>query len=142
MLLYGGPFVVEPPSLPSASSVPPRPWLQSALGDKCPNVELHRAARTTASNLSLQPDRHPLAANEVRSLVVTQLAKNMDKNCGCLDKYGCIGRCDVLFKIIATWYAYTFVATHLLPRACRRCIASCSRTRLTCTPLCTTSRGG
>ncbi|OAA63568.1 metalloprotease m41 [Niveomyces insectorum RCEF 264] len=102
------PFVVEPPTLPYCTQACLQGLLHGGLplDKQCPNVKLHGGA----GSFAVEADSHVLTAREVRALVVAQLAKNMDKDCECLDKYGCFGRFGVLFKITVTGYGYTLVA--------------------------------
>lgn len=86
---------------------------QEALDDKCPNVDVHRAAANYRGAL-----RHPLTADELCALVIKQLAMSPDLDCKCLDRYGLFGRHGVLFKIMLTGYGYRFVAKGV--RACDR----------------------
>ncbi|KIH87059.1 metalloprotease m41 [Sporothrix brasiliensis 5110] len=102
-------FIVEPPTLPYCTQACLHGLVCGLpLDNKCPNATLHAAAGPCSS--SVGATRHALTARDVRACVVAQLAKNMDKDCECLDKYGCFGRYGVLFKITVTGYGYTFVA--------------------------------
>ncbi|KAL1904686.1 hypothetical protein Sste5344_009634 [Sporothrix stenoceras] len=78
---------------------------QEALDDKCPNVDVHRAAAELRGAF-----RHPLTADELSGLVIKQLAVDPDLDCQCLCATGVFGRHGVLFKITLTGYGYTFVA--------------------------------
>ncbi|EFX00525.1 metalloprotease m41 [Grosmannia clavigera kw1407] len=101
-------FVVEPPTLPYCTQACLRGLCNGApLDDRCPNVALHRAAWLSSPKRRC---RHLLTASDLRSRVVAQLADNMDKDCECLDRWGCFGRYGVLFKIVVTGYGYTLVA--------------------------------
>ncbi|CAK7227419.1 hypothetical protein SCUCBS95973_006536 [Sporothrix curviconia] len=104
-------FIVEPPTLPYCT--------QACLGGlcnggpldgNCPNVAHHRAAAGLSQSSSTRQDQHPLTAADVCALVTAQLADNMDKDCECLDLWGCYGRHGVLFKITVTGFGYTLVA--------------------------------
>ncbi|EFX01761.1 FAD dependent oxidoreductase superfamily [Grosmannia clavigera kw1407] len=109
-----GSFVEEPPRLPYCTQACLRGLTHGLpLDSSCPNVALHRKAHRHGSKAmrrrSLSMDGHPLTAASLASLVVAQIAANVDKDCECLDKRGMYGRFGVLFKIAATGYGYTFV---------------------------------
>ncbi|OAA64206.1 metalloprotease m41 [Niveomyces insectorum RCEF 264] len=109
-------FIVEPPTLPYCTQACLYGLCAGLpLDDRCPNVTAHRFGRTnnTEQKVAEGPrllDGHPLTPAEVRAHVVAQLAQNMDKDCECLDKWGCFGRYGVLFKLTVTGYGYTMVA--------------------------------
>ncbi|CAK7242672.1 MAG: hypothetical protein STHCBS139747_004169 [Sporothrix thermara] len=123
-------FIVEPPTLPHCTQACLRGLARGLpLDPKCPNVKIHMMGETS----DRPRGSHALTASEVCERVVAQLAKNMDKDCECLDKYGCFGRRGVLFKITVTGYGYTLVAKgvqyrhrHVLEHeaALYRCLAS------------------
>ncbi|CAK7216175.1 Gly-Xaa carboxypeptidase [Sporothrix curviconia] len=84
---------------------------------KCPNVALHRSARILADsnadaasgNVDADNDHHPLTPKALRQRLRQQLAKDMDRDCECLDKLGCFGSTGVLFRLTITGYGYTLV---------------------------------
>ncbi|KAI0859233.1 hypothetical protein F4860DRAFT_526434 [Xylaria cubensis] len=75
------------------------------LDKQCPNVSLHRAAKSS--------DRHPIYLDKFTRLVEEQLCKNQYRDCGPLDPYGLMGKIGAigaLFKVELERYGYTFVA--------------------------------
>ncbi|KAK3345915.1 hypothetical protein B0T25DRAFT_550624 [Lasiosphaeria hispida] len=72
------------------------------LDPKCPNTCLHFRRRSK--------QHHPISGAQLCSLFQSQLAKDLDIGCECLDRYGMFGRVGVLFKITVPEYGYTLVA--------------------------------
>ncbi|OAA54953.1 metalloprotease m41 [Niveomyces insectorum RCEF 264] len=104
-------FIVEPPTLPYCTQSCLSGLCHGApLDRKCPNVAYHRAAAALSPSSSARPGHHPLTAADVCARIVAQLDENMDKDCECLDRWGCYGRYGVLFKITVTGFGYTLVA--------------------------------
>ncbi|KIH93304.1 metalloprotease m41 [Sporothrix brasiliensis 5110] len=104
-------FIVELPTLPYCTQACLVGLCNGAPLDRnCPNVAHHREAVVSSPSNSTRQDHHPLTAANVCSRIVAQLAENMDKDCECLDRWGCYGRYGVLFKITVTGFGYTLVA--------------------------------
>ncbi|EPE02405.1 metalloprotease m41 [Ophiostoma piceae UAMH 11346] len=76
------------------------------LDDKCPNMELHRAA---ACSQGVDSRHHALTASQLQSRLVAQLDKEMSRDCENLLWDGFFGRYGVLFKLTVTGFGYTFV---------------------------------
>lgn len=96
---------------PNNESAPPQYCTQACLvgllhghplDPNCPNNPRHR--RGTAATI------HPITAEDLTTLTRKQLARNLDRDCICLERWGVFGATDVLFKITLTKYGYTFVA--------------------------------
>ncbi|OAA59233.1 phosphotransferase-like protein [Niveomyces insectorum RCEF 264] len=83
---------------------------------RCPNVHLHRR-RATANPLVYEGDNdnddddgpHPISVEQLREMLVQQLADDMDHDCQSLERFGMYGRIGALFKLALSAYGYCFV---------------------------------
>lgn len=74
----------------------------------CPNADLHRR-QDVADGDSVDAERHPISAKELRERLVQQLAEDMDRNCYSLEPYGMFGAIGALFKVALSEFGYCFV---------------------------------
>ncbi len=72
----------------------------------CPNVHRHR--RHGQDNGS-DTGPHPITAEELRDLLVLQLAEDLDTDCQSLERFGMYGAIGALFKLALSVYGYCFV---------------------------------
>ncbi|KAF4126629.1 hypothetical protein GMORB2_0365 [Geosmithia morbida] len=86
----------------------------------CPNTPLHTSATPASEdgNGSENSDagndekrqRHPISVQEFRKKLMEQLARDMDRDCDNLERYGMYGAIGAIFKIALSRYGYCFVA--------------------------------
>ncbi|OAA63403.1 phosphotransferase-like protein [Niveomyces insectorum RCEF 264] len=79
----------------------------SRLDPRCPNVERHRGGRDGTKNTT--NERHAISADELRVLLVQQLAADLDHDCDNLERYGMYGAIGALFRLTLRTHGYCFL---------------------------------